>query len=67
MGDVAEFPTTRWSLVIAINRTDATSSLKALAELCEVYWYPLYAYARRRGLSPQDAEDRTQDMFRSLI
>ncbi len=38
-----------------------------MGELCQLYWYPLYAYARRRGLSPADAEDATQAFFGSLL
>lgn len=61
------FPNTRWSIVMAAQRGDDTLARKALEQLCRDYWYPLYAYARRRGLSPHDAEDRTQDFFSSLI
>src|SRR5580700_9519914 len=61
------FPNTRWSLVLATRGGESKRAHEALAELCRNYWYPLYAYARRRGLSPHDAEDRTQDLFRSLI
>ena len=39
----------------------------ALDELCQLYWYPLYAYVRRRGSSPEDAEDLTQEFFRRLL
>lgn len=39
----------------------------AMGELCELYWYPIYAYARRRGLGPEDAEDATQSFFRSVL
>ncbi len=41
------FATTRWSLVLAAGRDDAPEAGAALAALCEVYWYPLYAYVRR--------------------
>jgi len=40
---------------------------QALAELCKVYWYPVYAYVRRRGLTPEDAQDLTQDFFAHLL
>lgn len=46
---------------------DPAAAQTALGELCGLYWYPLYAYARRRGLSPEDAEDATQAFFRSLL
>jgi RNA polymerase sigma-70 factor (ECF subfamily) len=39
----------------------------ALAELCRLYWYPLYVFARRRGYSPEDAEDLTQGFFLHLL
>src|SRR5438132_943789 len=61
------FPNTRWSVVIAAQRGDGPIARKALERLCRDYWYPLYAYARRHGLTPHDAEDRTQDCFASLI
>jgi RNA polymerase sigma factor (sigma-70 family) len=66
-GAGGNFPNTRWSLVLATRGGEGNRAQEALAELCRSYWYPLYAYARRRGLSPHDAEDRTQDLFRSLI
>jgi DNA-directed RNA polymerase specialized sigma24 family protein len=61
------FPATRWSLVLAAQDGDANVAQKALSELCHTYWYPLYAYARGSGLSPEDAEDRTQEFFCDLI
>ena len=62
-----DFPATRWSLVLTASSGDAPAARRALAELCGTYWYPLYAYVRRQGFSPEDAEDRTQDFFQSLI
>ncbi len=63
----AAFPNTSWSTVLTAraggNTTDAQS---ALARLCQQYWYPLYAFARRWGLPPEDAEDATQDFFAAL-
>jgi RNA polymerase sigma factor (sigma-70 family) len=59
----SQFPTTRWTLVVAAgdpNRKDARS---ALVDLCENYWYPLYAYLRRRGYSADEAQDLTQEFF----
>lgn len=61
------FPATRWTVVFAARGVDDPAARRAMGQLCQDYWYPLYAYARRRGLSPHDAEDRTQDFFRSLI
>ena len=63
-----QFPNTRWSLVIeARGDCDAPTARRALDELCQTYWYPIYSYARRRGLTPEDAEDSTQDFFAGLL
>jgi RNA polymerase sigma factor (sigma-70 family) len=57
------FATTRWSLVAAAqHQADA-----ALADLCRLYWYPLYAYVRRRGHDAAEAEDLTQAFFARLL
>ncbi len=61
------FATTRWSAVVSAARSDSTRARHALAELCRTYWYPLYAYARRRGHSADDAEDLTQGFFERLL
>lgn len=63
----ADFPTTRWTLVAAIGGRDGLDSRRALATLCENYWYPLYAYARRRGNSPEQAQDHTQEFFARFL
>lgn len=55
--------TTRWSLVLAAGRGSDTGSKRALATLCELYWYPVYAFVRRQGNSPDDAGDLTQAFF----
>jgi len=60
------FPTTSWSLVLAAGQ-DLADSAKALADLCEVYWHPIYAYVRRRGESREDAEDLTQEFFARIL
>ena len=57
------FPTTRWSRVILAGDPDAPLARESLAELCDAYWYPLYAYIRRRGHGPEQARDLTQDFF----
>jgi RNA polymerase sigma factor (sigma-70 family) len=59
--------TTHWSVVLAAARRDTTRAHDALANLCQTYWHPLYTYIRRRGSSPQDAEDLTQGFFASLL
>jgi RNA polymerase sigma-70 factor (ECF subfamily) len=61
------FPRTRWSLVLAATRGPCQESGAALETLCRAYWYPLYAYARRCGQSPHDAQDLTQEFFRHLL
>ena len=62
------FLPTRWSLVVtAANKEAETRANKALAELCQIYWYPLYAYVRRCGHQPADAEDLTQQFFARLL
>lgn len=61
------FATTQWTQVLHAGRSDSTSAREALGQLCQIYWYPLYAYARRRGNSPADAEDLTQGFFARLL
>jgi len=61
-----QFPVTRWSVVLEA-RGDGQSAAAALADLCEAYWYPLYCFVRRKGRSPEDAEDLTQAFFGRLI
>ena len=61
------FATMRWSEVLAAGREGSTKSQEALAHLCETYWYPLYAFVRRRGLPPEDAQDSTQEFFARLL
>jgi RNA polymerase sigma factor (sigma-70 family) len=60
------FATTRWSVVIAAAGGDP-GALAALGELCGRYWYPIYAFVRRQGHSPHDAQDLTQEFFARLI
>jgi RNA polymerase sigma-70 factor (ECF subfamily) len=61
------FATTHWSVVLTAGRTDTTRAQDALAKLCSTYWYPLYAYVRRRGYSAHDAQDLTQAFFAQLL
>ena len=60
------FATTSWKMVVDA-ASDSQEKQKALSQLCESYWYPLYAYARRRGNSVTDAEDLTQAFFAHLL
>lgn len=60
----AAFPVTRWSVVLRAGTAgDEPARRTALAELCGLYWYPLYAFARRDDWTPEDAEDLTQAFF----
>ena len=61
------FATTHWSLVLSAARNDTTRAREALAGLCQTYWPALHAYVRRRGFSPHDAEDLTQEFFARLL
>jgi RNA polymerase sigma-70 factor (ECF subfamily) len=61
------FPHTRWSVVLAATRKDSPESAAALEVICRAYWYPLYAYLRRCGQSPHDAQDLTQEFFCRLL
>lgn len=67
IGLALSFETTRWSLVLAAAGNDSLAARAALSSLCQTYWYPLYAYLRRRGLDPDDARDLTQGFLASLI
>ncbi|HEV3304183.1 MAG TPA: sigma-70 family RNA polymerase sigma factor [Planctomycetaceae bacterium] len=62
-----QFATTRWSLVLAAGQRSSPQSSVALATLCENYWYPLYAYVRRRGHDADEAQDFTQTFFARLL
>ncbi|MGH7978537.1 MAG: RNA polymerase sigma factor [Limisphaerales bacterium] len=61
------FPNTRWSVVLAATQQPSPESAAALEAICHAYWYPLYAYVRRSGQSPHDAQDLTQEFFRRLL
>ena len=61
------FVTTHWSVVVTAGGSDTTGARDALAKLCQTYWYPLYAYVRRRNFSPPDAEDLTQEFFARFL
>jgi RNA polymerase sigma-70 factor (ECF subfamily) len=63
----AVFTTTHWSVVLSAAAESSPTGRDALEFLCSTYWPPLYAYARRVGNSPQDAQDLTQGFFLWLI
>ncbi len=62
----AAFAPTRWSLVLQA-RGDGATAHAALEELCAAYWFPLYAWARRSGIAPADAEDAVQGFFAAVL
>jgi RNA polymerase sigma factor (sigma-70 family) len=61
------FHTTRWTVVVAAGCRQTPQSDVALEELCRSYWFPLYAYVRRRGYLKEDAEDLTQAFFAAFL
>ena len=61
------FATTHWSVVLAAGKKNTPQSGEALEQLCRNYWYPLYAYIRRRGFNHEDAQDLTQAFFAHLL
>ena len=63
----ASFHTTRWTIVMKAAQSQAPGGESALAQLCRTYWYPLYMFARRRGHSPNEAQDLTQGFFLHLL
>src|SRR6266478_9741620 len=66
-GDPARFHTTRWSVIVVAAQSEMPGSRAALSELCAKYWYPLYAFARRRGYVAHDAQDVTQGFSLHLL
>src|SRR5262249_51753463 len=62
-----QFASTRWSLVAAAGQGHSPQAQEALATLCQIYWYPLYAFARRQMSSAHDAQDVTQEFFAQLL
>jgi RNA polymerase sigma-70 factor (ECF subfamily) len=63
----SDFAATHWSLVLAAGHNSSPGAQAALERLCKIYWHPLYAYVRRSGRSPEDAQDLTQDFFARLL
>jgi len=61
------FVTTHWSVVLAAGESDSAKSSAALENLCGAYWYPLYAYVRRRGQDAEAAKELTQEFFARLL
>ena len=64
---VGGFPTTQWSCVIRAGENNPLTSQQALEDLCRLYWPPLYAFLRRQGRTPHDAQDLTQGFLARLL
>src|SRR5438876_10664363 len=63
------FASTRWTMVLGASdsATASADAVSALSELCQIYWRPLYAFLRKQGYGPEDAQDLTQGFFAHLI
>jgi RNA polymerase sigma factor (sigma-70 family) len=61
------FATTHWSMVVSAGGPRSSEASRALAMLCENYWFPLYAFVRRAGYTAEDAKDLTQEFFVCLL
>src|SRR5258705_2237733 len=61
------FATMQWSVVLAAGHEGSANASDALETLCRAYWYPIYVYVRRKGHTPEDARDLTQEFFAQLI
>lgn len=65
--NAATFSTTNWSVVVTAGQDNLAGATVALEQLCRRYWYPIYAFVRRRGSDRQEAEDLTQGFFAHLL
>lgn len=63
----SKFETTHWSLILSVGQQDSAESKRALASLCELYWYPLYVFLRRQGHDSTQAQDYTQGFVAKLL
>ena len=66
-GQAGDFRTTDWSMVLRAGARQSAAAEVALAKLCSAYWYPLYAFVRRRGYNAHDAQDLAQGFFMHLL
>ena len=62
-----QFTLTQWSLVLQAGNTESEAGRSALERLCRSYWPPIYGFLRRKGRSPEDAQDLTQEFFATLL
>ena len=67
LGLARRFNTTHWSVVLAAGDQTSPHTQAALARLCQTYWFPIYAFVRKRGHSPEEAQDLTQGFFAGLL
>jgi RNA polymerase sigma-70 factor (ECF subfamily) len=65
--DAGRFATTHWSVILAAADSSSPQHERALSTLCHAYWFPLYAYLRRHGYDPHQAEDYTQGFFAAIL
>ena len=61
------FKTTQWSVILSAGAVSDSVSRRALERLCSAYWFPIFAYVRRQGRSPEDAQDLTQEFFARFL
>lgn len=66
-GKIAAFSTTNWSVVLTAGQDNLAGTDVAMEQLCRKYWYPIYAFVRRRVSDRQEAEDLTQGFFAHLL
>jgi len=61
------FCTTLWTVVVTVRSANDSDARSALERLCQIYWRPVYAFIRRHGTAPHDAEDLTQEFFAFVL
>ena len=66
-GSPQAFATTQWSMVVAAGDSSLGAGREALERLCQTYWYPLYVFVRRKGVSAEEAKDMTQAFFEDFL
>ncbi len=67
VGGAQQFTATHWSVVLAAGQGSSSQAQTALSQLCQTYWYPLYAFVRRNGYDAQEAQDLTQEFFARML